>query len=127
MLAQQVTPSFFRVLGVAPERGRVFTDEEVQAGTGGKASLTVISHAYWMRQFGGSADIVGRQVRLNGVPFTVIGVMPATFTFLNPAVRLWTPASFTPEERSEDKRYGRTTTASPDWLPASRSHRRKRS
>ena len=105
LLAQQVTPSFFRVLGVSPERGRVFTDEEAQAGTGGKTSLTVISHAYWMRQFGGSADIVGRQVRLNGVPFTVIGVMPANFTFLNPAVRLWTPAAFTPEERGEDERY----------------------
>ena len=49
--------------------------------------------------FGSPEAAIGRDLRLNGQPFTVVGVMPAGFNFLDPEVRLWVPAAFTPEER----------------------------
>ena len=102
LAVQQVTPSFFRVLGVAPSRGRVLIEEEGQIG---KTSVAVLSHAYWMRQFNGSAEAIGQSIQLNGVPHTVVGVMPPTFTFLDPSVRLWIPAAFTAQERGEEGRH----------------------
>ena len=101
LTAQEVTPSFFRVLGAVALRGRVFTEAEAQEG---KANVAVISHAYWVRQFGGS-DVAGRDLRLNGERYTIVGVMPQDFVFLDPAVRLWIPTAFSAEARKEDSRY----------------------
>ena len=99
---QVVTPSFFRVLGIGAGRGRVFTDAEVQPG---KDKLVVISHAYWISRFGGREDAIGQSLRLNGEPYVVLGVMPADFVFLDPAVRFWIPETFGAEERAEDSRF----------------------
>jgi predicted permease len=99
---QQVTPSFFTVLGARALRGRVFTAEDGQEG---KDKVALLSYGYWQRQFGGRDDVLGRPVRLNGVPYVVVGILPAGFTFLDPAVRLWIPAAFTAQERSEESRY----------------------
>ena len=102
LTAQEVTPSFFRVLGARAHRGRLFTEEEGQEG---KASVALLSHAYWERQFGGRPDAIGRDLRLNGVRHVIVGVLPADFVFLDPAVRFWIPASFSANERAEDSRY----------------------
>jgi predicted permease len=102
LTAQEVTPSFFQVLRATPLRGRLFTEAEAQEG---KANVALISHAYWVRQFGRDEAVVGRDLRLNGERYTVVGVMPAEFVFLDPDVRLWIPATFSARERSEDSRY----------------------
>jgi predicted permease len=102
LAVQQVTPSFFTVLGVPPLLGRVFIEDE---GHLGKTSVVVLSHAYWMRQFNGSSAAIGQSIPLNGVPYTVVGVMPRAFTFLDPSVRLWIPAAFRAEERGEEGRH----------------------
>ena len=95
----QVTPSFFRLVRVPPRRGRAFTDEE---GEVGKNREMVLTDALSRRLFGGS-DAVGRDVRLDGEPYTVVGVMPADFIFINSKVEAWTPLAFT--ERQKMQRY----------------------
>jgi putative ABC transport system permease protein len=77
LFGQCFSPSLFDVLGVRPEIGRAFTDSEDQVGN--VAPVVLISHGLWMRRFGGDPQIVGKQIDLNQIPTTVIGVMPANF------------------------------------------------
>jgi predicted permease len=72
-----VAGNFFDVLGVTPELGRVFTADETRSG----GSAVLLSHAFWNRQFGGDRSLVGKTIRLDGSPLTVVGVMPETFDF----------------------------------------------
>lgn len=72
-----VTADFFAALGVGPVRGRVFTADDEQA----QARLTVIGYDLWQRRLGGTEDIVGRTIELDGFNFTVIGVMPREFQY----------------------------------------------
>lgn len=85
--AQIVSANLFRALGVAPALGRDFNwdDEKPQS------NVVMISHQLWNSQFGGANDIVGRAINLNGVPYTVVGVMPAGFVFPlgSPQAALW--------------------------------------
>lgn len=68
---------FFKVMRVAPRLGRVFTAAE----EGPKAApVAVISSALWQNVFAGAPDVLGRTLRLNGVPHTIIGVLPAGFS-----------------------------------------------
>jgi predicted permease len=68
--------NYFDVLGVTPARGRFFLPEE--GSTPGAAAVAVISHGLWQRRFAGG-DVVGREVSVNGHPFTVVGVAPEGF------------------------------------------------
>ena len=72
-----VTGNFFDVLGVRAGHGRLITPADDV--TPGAHPIAVISHEYWQTRFGGSADVVGRVISLNGHPFTVVGVAPAGF------------------------------------------------
>ncbi len=74
-----VTAGFFRTMGVTPELGRLPRDDELVRG--GPDRVVLLTHAFWQRQFGGRADVVGRNVTLNNEAFTVIGVLPASFAF----------------------------------------------
>jgi predicted permease len=72
-----VNAGYFRVLGVRPELGRDFLEEEDQ---GDGQRVAIISHAVWMRRLAGDPSKIGRTILLNGEPFTLIGVMPRDFT-----------------------------------------------
>jgi predicted permease len=98
----QATPSFFRIAKIAPLLGRVFTDAEGEIGNEKKA---VLSYALWQSQFGGDQQVIGRDVRVDGQPHTVVGVMPRDFVFINSGVMLWTPLTFTPRQKSDDARH----------------------
>jgi macrolide transport system ATP-binding/permease protein len=76
--AARVTAGFFRVLGVKPLLGRDFYDGEDQPSGGDTMILTYQS---WQERFGGRKDIIGQTVDLDGVPNTIIGVLPASFQF----------------------------------------------
>jgi putative ABC transport system permease protein len=91
-LAASTTPSLQSVLGVPPGLGRWFTEQE---GTPGAAAVAVLSHGLWVRRFGRDANVIGRSVSIDGVPTTVVGVMPATFAFPIPRVEMWLPAQST--------------------------------
>src|SRR2546430_1310974 len=70
----QVSASFLRILRVTPLLGRGFAPDEDQLGHDNK--VVVIAHRLWQRRFGSDTNIVGRTIRLNGEPYTVIGVLP---------------------------------------------------
>jgi len=92
----QATPSLFRLLRVPPAYGRAFTDAEGEPGADQEA---ILSDGLSRELFGGPEAALGRNVRMNGQPYRVVGVMPAGFNFIDPEVRVWTPAAFTPAER----------------------------
>jgi predicted permease len=98
----QVTPSFFHLLRVAPMLGRTFTDEDGQPGNDRKA---VLSYAMWQSQFGGNPDAIGRDIRIDGQPLTVVGVMPQDFYYLSSNVMLWRPLAFTPRQQDDSQRH----------------------
>lgn len=97
-----VTPSFFRVAGVKAEVGRTFSEDE---GEVGHEDRVVLSHRFWQERFSGDPRAVGRQLRIDGRPFTIVGVMPKRFQFIDADVRLWTPLAFTAKQRSDDSRH----------------------
>lgn len=97
-----VTPSFFRALKAQPHRGQLFSEKEAEVGHDKKV---VLSYGLWQRLFGGRDAALGSDVRINGVLYTVIGVMPETFRFIDPDVQLWTPVAFAPEDRADDRRH----------------------
>jgi putative ABC transport system permease protein len=72
------TDNFFNVFGVKPILGRTYLPGEDQPG---RDNVAVLSYEVWQTQFGGQANAVGKVVRLDGAPYTVIGVMPAGFRF----------------------------------------------
>ena len=100
--AMNVTPSFFRVLGVQPHLGRTFTDAE---GEQGNQLKIVLSYGLWQSAFGGDASIVGRDVRLDGNTYAVVGVMPQDFIYQRPDVMLWRSLAFTPVQKSDQMRH----------------------
>ena len=79
-----VSPNFFAVMGVKPRLGRTFSGDETEPGHG---RVAVLSEALWRSQFGGDPDIIGRTVSINDQSFTIIGVMPASFSF----GQIWVP------------------------------------
>jgi len=87
-----VSPNYFDLLGVESELGRGFRPDEAAR------EVTVLSWSLWHRRFGGDPEILGRIVHLNGQPYTVIGVAPATFRGLrlSDPVALWIPVETFP-------------------------------
>ena len=86
----EATPALFRVLGVAPLIGRVFTNDEEHPGN---ERLAIISHGAWQRRFGGRRDVVGQSMQLDGQSFEVVGVMPKDFQWPpgDRDVEVWSP------------------------------------
>lgn len=78
----RTTAGFLRVLGVQPVIGRFFTPEEDKAGG---PRVAVLSYAAWQQRFAGNADVLGRNMTLDGELYTIIGVLPSGFAF--PGIR----------------------------------------
>jgi putative ABC transport system permease protein len=93
-----VTPSFFRVLEAPPQLGRTFTDAEGEIGNEKKV---VLSYALWQTQFGGDPAAVGRDLRIDSQPYTIVGVMPRSFRFISDDVMLWRSLAFTAERKEQ--------------------------
>ncbi len=100
--AMAVTPSFFRVLKVAPFRGQTFTEAQ---GEVGQEKVVVLGYGLWQRLFGGKDDAIGKDLRLGGEPYRVVGVLDPRFRFLNPDIQLYRPAAFTAQEKSDESRH----------------------
>ncbi len=88
----RVSPSFFSMLGVQPQLGRLFTEDE---GRPEGKPVVVLSDAMWRSRFNGDPNIIGRTVTLDATPSTVVGVLPGNiqFPFVGPA-DIWTPRYF---------------------------------
>jgi predicted permease len=94
--AGAVSSGFFATLGVQPLLGRVLSPEEDQPG---RSHVVVLSYRLWQEHFGGNPDIVGHDINLDGQPYLVAGVMPASFQFPDFA-KMWTPMAWTDQERA---------------------------
>jgi len=89
-VADLVSGDYFSTLGVIPIRGRVLTPADDRPEV---PRAAVISYGYWMRRFGGDTSVVNKNVTLNGIPFTIVGVTPPEFFGIRPgrSVDLWAP------------------------------------
>jgi putative ABC transport system permease protein len=94
----QSTPGQLTGLGVPPVIGRDFRSDEDQPG---RDHVVVFSNRLWQRRFGGKRDIVGQTVRMNGEPYTVVGIMPPGQMDRMPN-QLWVPLSIKPEQINHD-------------------------
>jgi predicted permease len=93
----RVSPNLFALLGVAPARGRLFSDDEARRGSG---AVALLSDALWRTRFGADPAILDHLIMLDGRSTRVVGVMPPGFVFPNRSTRLWTPAPLNPADAS---------------------------
>ena len=91
--AARASAGMFPLLGVRPLLGRAFRADEEVAGAD---RVVLLSHALWRNRFGGSPAVLGSSVTLDGAPYTVVGVMPASFRFPDRSAELWLPMAFAP-------------------------------
>ena len=98
----EMTPSLFRVLRAQPFRGRLLNESD---GVEGQARQIVISYALWQRIFAGRDDAVGKELRVQGAPYTIVGVLPREFVFMTAEAVVWLPLSFTAEDKSDGRRH----------------------
>lgn len=101
----RVTGGFFRVAHIPPVLGRYFGADEVEAD----ARVVVLSHGLWQRQFNADREILGRTIRLDSVPHTIVGVAPSEYALTDLdrgsfasgfSAQLWIPLTFSPERRT---------------------------
>ncbi len=85
----RTTTTLASVLRTPPMFGRWFTEQE---GTPGAPPVAVLSHGLWARRFGSDSGILGRSITLDGVPASVVGIMPVSFAFPDPLTEAWVPA-----------------------------------
>ena len=100
--ASWVSGGYFTLLGVDMAAGRGFGRDEDRIDT--PSAVAVLSHGFWLRQFGGDPGIIGRQIRLDDVPFTVVGVAGAAFLgTVTDRVDVWLPVASAGLLRPEDR------------------------
>jgi len=95
-MGETVTGNYFQLLGVKAVAGRTLLPED---DTPGAARAAVISYRLWNREYGLSASAIGQSIRLHGQPYTIVGVVPKTFTGMVPllAPEIWTPMAYVDE------------------------------
>jgi putative ABC transport system permease protein len=86
--ASRISASVLSTLGVEPALGRGFLEREQVPGHSG---VVILSHRFWRSRYAGDREILGHEVRLDGRPYTVVGVMPEGFQFPYPQVAMWVP------------------------------------
>jgi len=99
--ASSVSLEFFPLFKVNAISGRTFQSQDMQEGI---IDAVIISHALWQRRFGGAADVVNRKITINGKPVTVVGIMPAGFTYPSDC-EIWVPFRLSPANEARDNRY----------------------
>lgn len=102
VIGEKFTSEILPMLGAKPELGRLFTADDCQASA---SQVVLISHRLWQDRFGGSAEVLGRKLLLDGAPYTVIGVMPPEFLFPVRDRDLWTPLIFESDDLADRTNY----------------------
>jgi putative ABC transport system permease protein len=86
----KVTSNYFDVLGVRPIRGRNFLPQEEDS-----ADVAMVTENFWQKRMGGDANVIGRSITLDGVPHTIVGVLPnLPFSWTGPNAEVWTTKPF---------------------------------
>lgn len=95
-----VTGNYYSELGVTPLLGRLIASGDMNPRSGPASPVAVLSYEFWQRGFGGASDVVGREIGIEGQPFTIIGVTRKWFT----GMRTGEPADVTVPMKSTDER-----------------------
>ena len=97
VVGELVSESYFPVLGIQPAIGRAFSPDEFAAQSA--SPVAVLSHPFWQSRFAGDPDILGRNLRMNGIVYTVVGVAPEDFGGMFPALtsQMWIPVAMVEE------------------------------
>lgn len=98
----RVSPEFFTTLGVGPAAGRAFTEEETAARAD---TVVILSDSYWRQHFAADSRAIGKQIRVDGLSKTVVGVLPPTFHFLSSNAQIFLPLASRPEGRVSSERH----------------------
>ena len=98
----RVSPEFFTTLGVGPMIGRAFADAEMTYQTDGVA---ILADTCWRQRFNADPNILGRPIRVDGFPKTIVGVLPPSFRFLSSKAQLYLPFSSSPGDRESRDRH----------------------
>ncbi len=98
----RVSPDFFVTLALGPAIGRTFTDDETSSETN---HVAILSDTFWRQRYNADPNVIGKQIRVNSVPRTVIGVLPPTFRFLSSDARVFLPLASRPEDRLPVRRH----------------------
>ncbi len=98
----RVSPDFFSTLGVGPAIGRTFTEDETTYQTNREVILT---DAWWRQHCNADPHVIGRQIRVDGVSDTVVGVLPPGFRFLSSESQLYFPFASRPMDRGPSERH----------------------
>jgi putative ABC transport system permease protein len=100
ILGASVTANFFRTLGVKPILGRTFLpDEDGIRNNTSPSKVAVIGARFWRENLGADANVLGRRISLNGVPYAIIGVAPQGFQFISRQHQIWVPLSLDRQNR----------------------------
>src|SRR5262252_875674 len=94
----QVDATFFPMLGIAPAIGRGFTAQDTQPG---RDNVVLLTDAFWRRQFGANGAIIGQSIVVDGMPCTIVGVLPASFSIfrvINRELQLFRPIVVDPTD-----------------------------
>ena len=99
----RVSPDFFTTLGVGPVMGRSFNEVETIAPVENHAAI--LTDAYWRQHFNSDPHVLGRDIRVNGAPRTIVGVLPPDFRFLSSEARLFLPLTSSLQQRAPEQRH----------------------
>jgi hypothetical protein len=99
----RVSPDFFTTLGVGPAIGRSFNEVETIAPVENHAAI--LTDAYWRQHFNADPRVLGRDIRVNGAPRTIVGVLPPDFRFLSSEARLFLPFTSSLQQRTPQERH----------------------
>jgi predicted permease len=97
----RISPEFFTTLGVSPAIGRNFTEEEMDPQT----NVVILTDAFWRQRFDSDPNVLGRDIRINGIPRKIVGVLPPAFRFLSSEARVFLPIKSGVEERGPKQRH----------------------
>jgi predicted permease len=96
-----ISADFFSTLGVAPVLGRTFRADDDQVGS---APVVILGGGFWRRKFGSSLEVAGKSITLNGTSYTIVGVIPASFTFYGQDRDVYTPIGQWNDPNFRDRR-----------------------
>src|SRR5208282_3575589 len=96
-----ISADFFPTLGVAPVLGRTFRADDDQVGG---APVVILGGGFWRRKFGASLEVAGKSITLNGTSYTIVGVIPASFTFYGQDRDVYTPIGQWNDPNFRDRR-----------------------
>jgi predicted permease len=98
----RISPDFFTTVGLSPATGRVFTDDETSSDTD---HVAILSDAFWRERYNADPAILGKLVRVNSFPRTVVGVLPPNFRFLSSDAQIYLPLASRLEQRAPSQRH----------------------